>query len=154
MEAAKVTSAEWLMNNMGEHIDDFAKKIGVPGLHGPSLFAHFAWVAQYGGDANEFWIALDDKNKPIAFANWLALALPHVSKVYMPFLHAWENKTEAPRLLIDKFLEFGDRNNATWFMWEPISEKHLTVLERELKRVGQKLMKTGTIHCLSWKVKS
>ena len=80
LEAKKVQNGDWLMVNLGEHIDRFADEIAIAGVHGPSLFARFARVVQYGRDLEEFWVALD-QGRPVGFASWNTLGLPHIAKV-------------------------------------------------------------------------
>lgn len=148
LEATKVQNAEWLMVHLGEHIDRFADELAIPGVHGPSLFAHFSRVVQYGGDHEEFWVALDD-GEPVGFANWNTLGLPHVAKVYMGFLHGWARSQEVSELLGSTYLAFGERHHAVWYVWEPSSPALVRLLERTLKPKGHVLTQTGIINCLS-----
>jgi hypothetical protein len=151
MELMKVTNGEWLMTQMGEHIERFAREMDIPGIHGPSLFAHFARVAQYGGEREEFWVVLDDNGKPIAFANWNTLGLPHVSKVYMGFMHSWARPEEATRMLGEEYLRFGEKHRAVWYVYETMSEAITRLLRRELGKKGFELKETGIINCISWR---
>lgn len=152
MEAVKVTSAEWLMNNLGPMVDSLAKSLKIPGIHGPSLFSYFAWVAQYGGDQNEIWVVMNDDGEPVALAQWNALMLPHVSKVYIGYMYTKDHRLEVPRLLVSEFMKFGDRCGATWFVWEFLSERLYKLVERILRDFDHKIMKTNLINSMSWKV--
>lgn len=150
MEAIHVKNADWLMVNLGEHIDRFAHEMAIPGINGPSLYAHFARVVQFGKDHEEFWVVVDGK-RPLGFANWNTLGLPHIGKVYAGFLHCWDKDGEASRLLHDQYLAFGERHNATWYVYEASSRAHIRLLERELKKRGYDLHETGFVNCISRK---
>lgn len=151
MEAIHVKNAEWLMVNLAEHIDRFAQIMAIPGINGPSLYAHFARVVQFGKDQEEFWVVLNN-NKPVAFANWNTLGLPHISKVYMGFMHAWDKKGQATSLLGDQYLTFGERHNANWYVYEASSPAHVRLLERELQKRGYDLHETGFVNCISRRI--
>ena len=148
MEAIHVKNADWLMVNLGEHIDRFAHEMAIPGINGPSLYAHFARVVQFGKDHEEFWVVVDGK-RPVGFANWNTLGLPHIGKVYAGFLHCWDKNGHATRMLHDQYIAFGERHNATWYVYEASSRAHVRLLERELRKRGYDLHETGFVNCIS-----
>jgi hypothetical protein len=115
------------------------------------LYGHFARVVQFGGDHEELWVVEED-GKPLGFANWNTLGLPHMGKVYMDFLHCWEHSAAATALLGDHYLAFGERHNAKWYVYEPSSPAHIRLLERQLKKRGYDLTPTGIINSISQKM--
>lgn len=153
MEATHVKNPDWLMSNLAQQIDEFAHELNIPGINSPSLYAHFARVVQFGGDYEEFWVVEED-GKPLGFANWNTLGLPHIGKVYMGFLHCWEQSAAATALLGDHYLAFGERHNAKWYVYEPSSPAHVRLLERQLKKRGYDLAPTGIINSISQKIVS
>ncbi len=137
------------MPALAEHIEIFSKQIKVHGLFGPNLFAYLSQVVQFGGDNQEFWVVFDDMDEPIGFSCWVVQGLPHVAKVYMGFIHTWAKPGAATKLLGDEYMKFGDKHNAVWYTYDPVSERHYKVLERYLKARGHVLERTGTINCIS-----
>lgn len=153
MKAVKITNAEWLPT-IGEQVNDFCKKIKLPGLHGPNLFAHIAFdIVQRGGDLAEFYVVFDN-DTPIAFSEWMIMALPNVAKAYMPFLHAWQKERECFGLLLNEFIKFGERNRAVWFSYDPVNKKLHNILKMQLEKSGHELIDTNIIHSISRRKKS
>ena len=144
LKAVKVTSAEWL-KHIAEQIDNLVKKIDVHGIHGGTLFTHMAQTAQFGGDAAEVWVVFDS-DKPVAFAHWNTLGIPHVGSVYMGFLHSWQKTGTATKMLIDEYLKYGERVRAEWYFFDPITQRHYNTLEHALKKRGKKLRSSKIIH--------
>jgi hypothetical protein len=148
MKAIKVTNPEWLPE-IGEQINDFCKKTALPGLHGPNLFAHIAYdIIQRGGDVAEFYVVFNE-DQPIAFAEWMMMALPNVGKVYMPYLHTWKKERACFSMLLKEFIKFGERHRAVWYVYDPLNEKLHDILKLQLKKNGHKLIDSKIIHCLS-----
>ena len=45
-------------------------------------------------------------------------------------IYCWDKDGEASRLLHDQYLAFGERHNATWYVYEASSRAHVRLLER------------------------
>jgi len=151
MKAIKISNVAWLPQ-IGEHIQSFCNKIDVDGIHAPNLYAFFVNTIQFGRDVSEFWVSFDEDNKPKALAHWTISPPPHIGTVYMGFLHSWSKDKQAARILLDEYLKFGEKHNAVWYTYNPISPAHLRYLTSVLKKKGYTVKDTGIFNIVSRRV--
>jgi len=146
LKAIKINNGAWLPV-IAEHIEAFCKKAHVDGIQPGNLQTYFAQIAQgwYGRDTTEFWMVFDD-NKPVAFAAWFTLGLPHIAKVYCPALYSWQKDPQIAGLLMDEFVKFGIRHNAVWFSADLISKPLVRLIQKKAKERGYNLKETNLTH--------
>ena len=146
LKAIKINNGAWLPV-IAEHIEAFCKKAHVDGIQPGNLQTYFAQIAQgwYGRDTTEFWMVFDD-NKPVAFAAWFTLGLPHIAKVYCPALYSWQKDSAVVNLLIDEFAKFGKRHNAVWYSADLVSKSLVRLLKKRAGEYGYSFKETGLTH--------
>jgi hypothetical protein len=147
-KALKINNAAWLPQ-IGEHIETFCRKINVDGIYAPNLYAFFAQTIQFGNNLSEFWVTFDKENKPQAFGHWTVLGLPHIATVYMGYVHSWEKDKMAARILLDEYIKFGEKHNAVWYSYNPITKAAFRYLESVLEKKGFTIKDTGIINAIA-----
>lgn len=131
MKAVKITNPRWLIQH-GNVFSKYCDKIAVDGMTYESLMGFFYNAVQFGGDAMELWMAIDDDG-PHAFALFRVLVFPYVGTVSCDHFHRWGESGESVDLLIDKFIEFGKRHRATVFTGAFVNEKVYRVFQSRCK---------------------
>ncbi len=134
----------------------FCKRAHVDGIQPGNLQAYLAQVAQFGGDAREFWVVFKDEQmrKPIAFAAWEVLGLPHISKVYCLAVNGWTKDREAVDLLTDEFVKFGNRHNAVWWSADFVGKANIRLFKRKMEKRGFVMKESNVFNCVFGKVKN
>jgi hypothetical protein len=136
----KITNPLWV-GALSKVLLDFCSKIKVPSISYETLYAYFCNTVQFGGERAEFWVALNGK-EPVAFAHWYAKGLPHSGIVSCDFIHSWNRMAEPISMLIDKYLEFGIKNNAPLYEGDAINETIFRVFRKAAFKKGLNLTKT------------
>jgi hypothetical protein len=146
MKAVKITNAAWLPM-ISEEIDKFCKKAHVNGIQSGNLQTFFAQVAQgWMGNTAEFWAVLNS-DKPVAFAMWQALGLPHIAKVYCLALHSWgKKKLEPTNMLLDEYIKFGERWKAVWFSADLINKRLVDTFKHRMGKRGFDMIESNIIN--------
>ena len=103
------------LGEIAPFINNFVEKIQPYGITYQSLWTYFSQSVQLGGDRTEFWVVLNESDEPVAFAHWFVMALPHVGKVCCDYIYSWNRMSEPVSMLMDKFIEFGKRNNSPMY---------------------------------------
>ena len=144
--AVKTNNGAWLPH-ISEHIERFCKKAHVDGIQPGNLQTYFAQIAQgwYGRDTAEFWMVFDE-NKPVAFAAWYTLGLPHIAKVYCLAMYSWVKDPEVAGLLMDEFIKFGVRHRAVWWSADLISKPLVRLIRKKAEERGFNLKETDLTH--------
>jgi len=145
MKAIKITNTHWLQQ-LAPQIEEYAKKVKVPGLYGVNLATHFHGVIQFGGEMSEFWVAFGDDNGPVAFASWAVMGPPFIGAVILDHGYRWGDSKDATSLLAKEFVNFGARKNATIYHTKAINK---TVARRDkqlLKAQGVEFVETSAVY--------
>ena len=151
MKAVKITNAEWLPT-VGQHFDDYCKKIKIMGMHSPNFYAYCARVVQFGGNLSEFWMVFDGEI-PVAFAMWNVMDLPHSSKVFCGAIYSWAKDRAATETLIDEYIKFGQKHNAVWYSGSAHSKGVVRLFNSIFKKKGFDVMESKAIHVVWRKVR-
>ena len=142
----KITSPAWV-GYLAEPIRQFVERISIPSIRYETLYTHFVNVVQYGGAANELWVAhYENDYKPIAFANWYVKGLPHVGAAEIGFIHSWQRAKIPVGLLIDQFLVFAYENRCTVYTGDIVNESVWKVFEKAATDRGIHLTRTEQIN--------
>lgn len=144
MKAVKITNALWL-GSIGPHINDFSKKVVIPGITYESLFGYFTATVQFGGDMAEFWVIIDEE-KPTAFAHWFVRGLPAIGKVFCDWIYSWTKDSNAVSLLLDEYEKFGLRHRAVLFEGEAIDEVVFRAFRKACTKKGYTLTRSNRIN--------
>ena len=136
LKAVKINNAAWFPE-IAEHIERFCQRAHVDGIQPGNLQTYFAQIAQgwYGKDTTEFWMVFEDE-KPIAFASWQVLGLPHIAKVSCFAMHSWTKNKQAVNLLVEEYIRFGERWNARWWSVEFINKTMMRLFMVRAKKIG------------------
>ena len=116
-----------------------------------SIYAYAARVAQFGGDKAEFWVALDG-DKPVGFAIWRVMDLPHIGKVYCDALYNDTRNQKAISGLYSEFIEFGKRHRALIYQFDAINEKVGEHFKHVLSKLGVECVDSGAKNYIGRKV--
>ena len=143
LKAIKIDNAAWLPQ-IAEHIQRFCQRAHVEGIQASNLQTYFAQVAQgwYGRDAAEFWMVFED-DKPVAFASWQVLGLPHIAKVYCFGVHSWTKNKQAVEMIVDEWIKFGERWKARWWSADFVGKAVLHLFESKMKKRGFEATESG-----------
>lgn len=122
LRAVKITNPFWL-GKVAPFINDFLKKIHIPGVTYETLYTYLASTVQNGAvsiedgvrDRAELWVVFEDKD-PVAFGHWFVKGLPTIGMVHCDLLYSWQRKREPANLLFDEFKRFGIEHRAQ--IWE------------------------------------
>jgi len=145
-KAIKINNAAWLPQIAG-HIEQFCKKAHVDGIQPGNLQTYFAQIAQgWYGRNSELWAVFDENEKPVGFAAWMVMGLPHIAKVYCFALHVWTKDPHAAKLLMDGFVAFGVKHNAIWYSADVVSKSLIRLLRRAAGKLGFSIAETGLTH--------
>jgi len=151
-KAVKIDNGAWLPE-IAEHIAAFCKKAHVDGIQPGNLQTYFAKVAQgwYGKDATEFWLVFED-GKPVAFASWLIMDLPHIAKVSCSSIYSWTKNKQAIDLLVDEYIKFGEQCNAVWWSLYFINKAVRRLFEIKMKERGFESTESGMVNVICRKL--
>jgi hypothetical protein len=127
MRVQRITNPIWL-GAIAPNIQAFTKKLDMPTMDYETLYVYFVNSIQVGA-LSEFWVAVDDDNKPCAFAHWLVRGLPFRGVVLMDFVYNWGSKDAIPAL-IDEFIKFGQTKRAMYYEGHCINERVLRLFNR------------------------
>lgn len=143
LKALKINNAAWFPQ-IAVHIETFCKRAHVDGIQPGNLQTYFAQIAQgwYGKETAEFWMVFEDE-KPIAFASWQVLGLPHIAKVYCFCVHSWTKNKQAVDLLADEWINFGKRWNARWWSADLVNKVVMRLVEAKMKERGFEAKESG-----------
>jgi hypothetical protein len=144
LSIVKITNPLWV-GGLASVIQDFCGKIKVPSISYGTLYSYFCNTVQFGGERAEFWVALNGK-EPVAFAHWYAKGLPHSGIVSCDFIHSWNRMSEPISMLIDKYIEFGIKNNAPLYEGDAINEVIFRVFRKAAFKKGLNLTKTELVN--------
>jgi hypothetical protein len=140
----KITNPLWI-GGISQVIQDFCGKLKIPSISYAGLYYYFCNTVQYGGDRAEFWVALQGR-EPVAFAHWYAKGSPHSGIVSCDFIHSWNRLREPISMLVDKYLEFGIKNNAPLYEGDAINEAIFRVFRKAAYKKGLVLTKTELVN--------
>ena len=146
----KITNPLWV-GGLASVIQDFCGKIKVQSISYPGLYSYFCNTVQFGGDRAEFWVVMQGQ-QPVAFAHWYVKGLPHAGIVSCDFIHSWNRMSEPISLLIDKYLEFGTKNNAPLYEGDAINEVIFRVFRKSAYKKGLNLTKTELVNFVGRKI--
>ena len=149
LKLQKITNPLYL-GNIAPNILKFVEKVQPAGVTYETLYSYFANSIQFGGDRSEFWVAFDD-DKPVAFAHWLVMGLPHVGKVCCDYMMSWNRRREPVEHLLDKFLEFGVNNRSPLYEGYLANESIFRVFRKAMHKKGVKAEKTEVLNCIGRK---
>jgi len=114
MNPLKINNPEYI-GLLGPRIQEYAKKIAIPGFTYEGLFVYFRTIIRAGGEASEFWVVFDDDVNPLGFAMWQLLGVPRDSTVSFTHYYIWDKQKSAiSDLIIQEFLNFKKKHNATF----------------------------------------
>jgi hypothetical protein len=116
------------------------------GISYESLYTYLVQAIQFGGEISEVWVAIDDENKPIAFAKWHVCGPPHYGKVYVEFLYSKVKDKKVSVELIKEFVKFGEKHRAPYYSYDavnPAVAKRLMAISEE---VGVPCHETGVVN--------
>ncbi len=137
-------------------IEKFFNRINKTGiLHGISyetLYTYFTRIAQYGGNASEFWVAFED-NKPVGFASWRVMDVPHYGKVYCDYMFSLSNNKAVATELTKEYVNFGTKHKASFYMWDAINPTVAKVLKGIANRGGLEVKDTLVVNMIASKKK-
>ncbi len=156
MKIQKITEPKWL-GMIGPKISEYVKHLKEQQISYESLFSYLAMSIQHGRrndgkpDTTEFWVALGDTGKPVAFAHWFVRPLPHIGKVYIDGIYSWAKTPRAVSLLIDEYLEFGKRHRCSTYEADCINEKVFNLFVKYAAEKGYDFKNTGGIHSIGRK---
>ena len=155
MRAIKINNGAYLPQ-LAKRVEEFCKRAHISGIQPGNLQTYFAQMAQFGGDAREFWVVFEDDKfrKPVAFAAWEVLGLPHISKVYCLACNSWTKNTKAVDLLTDEFVRFGNRHNAVWWSADFVGKGNVRLFKSKMEKRGFKMKESDVINCVFRKVKN
>jgi hypothetical protein len=123
------------------------------GISYETLHAYLVQAIQFGGDFNEVWVALDDKDVPVGFAKWHVCGLPHFGKVYVEFLYSKLKDKIVSVELIKEFVKFGEKNRASWYSFDAVNPNVAKALMRISEEVGVHSKETGIVNFIGRKAK-
>lgn len=152
LKALKINSGAYLPE-LAFHIETFCKRAHVEGIHASNLQTYLAQVAQTGGNSAEFWVVFED-NKPVAFACWQVLGLPHISKVYCFCVYSWTKDQKAADLLADEWIKFGQRWNAIWWSADFTGKRIVRLITKKMAARGFQATDSGLINTVFRRVKN
>lgn len=151
-KAIKVTNPLYLGQIAGV-TQEFSKRINVPSITYETLYTYFCNSVQYGGELAEFWVILNDKDEPTAFAHWAVRGLPHRGVVYCDFIYSWNRMSEPISLLLDKFIDFGIKHNCPLYEGTAINETVFRVFRKAASARDYELIKNEFVDFMGRKRK-
>ena len=107
-----------------------------------SLYSYFTRVVQFGGNIGELWVAYDD-GKPVGFAVWKVMDLPHVGSVFCDCLYNDVRNQRAIKGLYDEFINFGKKHRAPIYQYAAINEKVAEHFKNVLGKLGIDVTDSG-----------
>jgi len=105
------------------------------GITYESLYTYITRVVQMGGDKAEFWVAYDE-DKPVGFATWRVMDLPHIGKVFCDCLYNDVRNQKAIKGLYDEFINFGRRHRCPLYEFSAVNEKVGEYFRNVLDKLG------------------
>jgi len=137
MKAIKITQPAWLMT-IGPQIADFQRLMDVPRITFPSMMEYFRSAVQFGGERDEFWVVFED-DTPVAFGHWFVYMGLHVGTIHCDFLYKWSKSEKPTGLLIDEFIQFGQKHRSNHLTATFIKESTFKLFQKQLARRGYDL---------------
>jgi len=136
---------------LGPQINKLTKQVNLPTITYESLYTYFTNSVQFGRGVSEFWVACNQENEPLAFAHWMVRGSPHMGLAYLDFIYSWNRMREPVDLLLNEFIQFGQKNNCIYFKGDVINEAVFRVFRKAASKRGFQLNKTSTINFLGRK---
>jgi len=146
MKVIKITNALWL-SQIAPKINDFNKKLKVPGLTYEGLLTYYQQSVQFGGEMLEFWVVFDGV-APVAFAHWMAKAIPYTGTVYLDAIYNWTKQSEPVKLLAKEFHDFGVNRNALIYEANVINDRIFRIFRKYVAKYGIAMEKTTSIQVI------
>lgn len=111
MQTVKVNNPLYL-GRIAQRIQEYYRRINPVGITYETLYAYLCNIVQYGQQAMEFYIALDDESQPVGFAVFTIMPLPYVGMVHFDHIYTWGKHSGVTNALVDEAERFADKHNA------------------------------------------
>lgn len=126
MKVQKITNPLYV-GEIAELIMKFYKRASetaglYQGMTYESIYTYLARVVQMGSDKAELWVSYDE-DKPVGFASWRVMDLPHIGKVYCECMYNDTRNQKSVIGLYEQFVEFGRKHRAPIYQFDAIHEK-------------------------------
>jgi hypothetical protein len=149
MKALKINNPEY-MGLLGPRIQEYAKKLAIPGFTYEGLFVYFRNVIRAGGEISEFWTVFDDNGEPLGFANWQLLGIPRDSTVSFTHYYIWDKrKAEVSDSIIQEFLNFKNKHNATFVDVVAQNQAGFKLFAKLFKEAGFDILENDRINFIA-----
>lgn len=110
MKAIKANNPLYI-GQLAKRIQEYHRRIAIPGITYETLYSYFTGVIQHGREAAEFWMVLDDAD-PLGFAVFTVMPIPYIGTVHFDHIYVWGKEKGTSGLLVDEFVKFSERHNA------------------------------------------
>ena len=154
MKISRITKAHWpSVGILGERASDYIGRIADPTMTYTSFISYYEHMVQLGGDYWELWVAVDEGDEVIAFANWFIFCppSPHLGTAHFEHIYSWNRKKEPVALFLDKFLEFAARHRCYYYTAAIVNEPVLSVFKKACIERGVELHRTDRLYCIGRK---
>ncbi len=111
MKALKANNPLYI-GQIAKRVQEYFKKINMPGMTYETLYSYFTGIIQHGREAAEFWMVFDDNNQPLGFAVFTVMPIPYIGMVHFDHIYVWAKEMGASGLLVDEFIKFSEKHNA------------------------------------------
>ena len=140
MKALKITNPEYL-GLLAESIQKFVEKVQIPGIRYETLYTYFVESIRngfvqkqmHGSELEEFWVVMDDDEKPSAWGHWFKRGVPYNATVECDYVFSWGDKRQALRCLIDELEQFAARHRSPLIIGTSVN----TIVFNHLVKVGK-----------------
>jgi len=149
LELIRVTNPHYL-GMIAPQIKELVDRLDPVGITYESLWTYFSQSVQMGGDKTEFWVVYNEE-KPVAFAHWFMMGLPNIGKVCCDYIKSWNRMHDPVARLLDKFLEFGERNRCPVYEGFAANEALYKVWKNAAKSKGIGIRETGILNFIGRK---
>lgn len=150
IEIVKITNPHWI-GTIGPQIAKYHERLKMDGVTYESLYTYFCQVAQFGGEGNEFWVAVEN-GEPAGFAQWQVSMLPFVGHVSLQNWYSWSKNKEVARVLLKGFIDFGVRHKAKYYNAHVAGLARVELAERYMKEFGVEGKRTPDITVIGERV--
>lgn len=118
------------------------------GIAYESIYSKLSMMVQFGNvvngeDRSEVWVAYDNENRPVGFAAWHVMDLPHIGSVFCPCMFNDVRNQKAIKELYEEFKQFGRRHRATIYRFWAANDKVGSWFKNIGKNIGIEFEDTG-----------
>ena len=121
------------------------KNPSIKGISYESLTSYFTNIIQYGQEMAEFHIVLDN-DKPVAFAMWRVLGIPHYGISFCEYIYNSTKTNEPMEMLCEEFIKYGEKRNTPYYGFLAINKAVARRLTTISKQFNLTLENTGLIN--------